>query len=290
MNARVAGLLTSCLMLGLPLAVGAQAPVKKITVAAADGLNLVCDVGGRGETALVFLHGWCGDRHYWKHQMEGFAREYRVVAVDQAGHGESGKERKEWTLAALAADVEAVVKDLGLKRVILVGHSMGGPVGLAAAKRLPGVVVAVIGADTLHNVEHKMPEEQVKKFMAAFETDFKGTMRAGLRMMLPEKTDAELVKSILTRAEAQDPKMALALMRELVKADTKVLLKEAKVPVRCINAAPGLPLAIATAPDVNKKYADFDVLIMEGVGHYPMLERPGEFNDKLREVLKGLGK
>src|SRR5262249_16268018 len=290
--ARPAVLLTCCLALSLPLHLGAQdgAPVKKMTVRAADGLNLVCDVGGKGETALVFLHGWGGDRQYWKHQMEAFAPEYRVIAVDQAGRGEAGKERKEWTLAGLAADVEAVVKELGLKRVILVGHSMGGPIGLAAAKRMPGVVIAVIGADTLHNVEHKMPEDQVKKFMDAFDKDFKGTMRGGLRMMLPEKTDAELVKSILSRAEAQDPKMALALMRDLVKADTKVLLKEAKVPVRCINAAPGLPLAIATAPDVNKKYADFDAVIMEGVGHYPMLERPGEFNDKLREVLKGLAK
>src|SRR5262245_16796776 len=40
-------------------------------------------------------------------------------------------------------------KTLGLKRVILVGHSMGGPVALAAAKRLPGTVVAVVGVDTL---------------------------------------------------------------------------------------------------------------------------------------------
>src|SRR5262249_13769393 len=126
--------------------------------------------------------------------------------------------------------------------------------------------------------------------MDAFDKDFKGTMRGGLRMMLPEKTDAELVKSILTRAEAQDPKMALPLMRDLVKTDTKVLLKEAKVPVRCINAAPGLPLAIASAPDVNKKSADFAAVIMGGVGHYPMLERRGEFNDKLRRVLRGLGK
>jgi pimeloyl-ACP methyl ester carboxylesterase len=82
----------------------------------------------------------------------------------------------------------------------------------------------------------------------------------------------------------------MALFRDLMNVDTKALMKEAKVPVRCINAAPGLQFAIATAPDINKKYADFDAVIMEGVGHYPMLERPGEFNQKLREVLKGLGK
>src|SRR5207237_10621616 len=144
------------------------------------------------DTSLVFLHGWCGDREYWKHQADAFAGDYRVVTLDQAGHGESGKDRKVWSAGGLAGDVEAVVKALGLKRVILVGHSMGGPVALLAAKRMPGTVVAVIGVDTLQNAEFKMPEEMTKKFLAAFEADFKGTMRAGLGGLLHEKTDPDL--------------------------------------------------------------------------------------------------
>jgi pimeloyl-ACP methyl ester carboxylesterase len=63
-------------------------------------------------------------------------------------------------------------------------------------------------------------------------------------------------------------------------------MKEARKPVRCINAAPEAMFAIPTAVDVNKKYADFDAVIMKGVGHFPMLEQPEEFNRKLREVLK----
>src|SRR5438874_8487484 len=188
MKARFTGMATSllglCFMASAALGDEADAkPVKK-TVRADDGLNLVCEVRGRGDTALVFLHGWCGDREYWKHQADAFAADYRVVTLDQAGHGESGKDRKAWTAASLAGDVEAVVKALGLKRVILVGHSMGGPVALLAAKRMPDTVVGVIGVDTIQNVEFKMPEEIRKTFMAAFEKDFKGTMRMGLEGML----------------------------------------------------------------------------------------------------------
>src|SRR6516225_1632434 len=114
-------------------------PFKK-TSRGDDGLEIVGEVRGRGDTALVFLHGSCGDREYWKHQVEVFAADYRVVAIDQAGHGESGKERKAWTADGLAGDVETVVKALALKRVVLVGHSMSGPVALLAAKRMPGTV------------------------------------------------------------------------------------------------------------------------------------------------------
>jgi pimeloyl-ACP methyl ester carboxylesterase len=289
MNARLTGMASSlaCLFLASAVVGGqpADKPVKK-TLRADDGLGLVCEIRGQGDTALVFLHGWCGDREYWKNQAEAFAAEYRIVTLDQGGHGESGKDRKVWSASGLAGDVEAVVKGLGLKRVILVGHSMGGPVALLAAKRMPGTVVAVIGVDTLHNAEFKMPEEARKQFMEAFDKDFKGTMQAGLNAMLAEKADAALKQWLVTRAAAQDPKMAMALMRDLSGLDTKALLKEARVPVRCINSAGGYQFFTPTAVEVNEKYADYGAVTIADVGHYPMLEKPAEFNQKLRDVLK----
>jgi pimeloyl-ACP methyl ester carboxylesterase len=289
MNARRTGLvcLISCLF-SVQAALGNDGDAKptKKTIRAEDGLSIVCEVCGKGDTALVFLHGWCGDREYWKHQVDVFAADYRVVTLDQAGHGESGKDRKDWSASGLAGDVEAIVKALGLKRVILIGHSMGGPVALMASKRMPGTVVAVVGVDTLQNAEFKMPEEVTKKFLEGFEKDFKGTMRTGFSGLLQEKADPDLKKWILTRAEAQDEKMALALMRDLTSLDVKPLLRDTKVPVRCINSAGGFQFFTPTSIEINKKYADFNAVLIEEVGHYPMLEKPGEFNQKLREVLK----
>ena len=290
MNMRLSSILSSIFCIGL-IASAALAeepdakPVKK-TIRADDGVNIVCEVRGKGDTALVFLHGWCGDHEYWKNQVDVFAPDYRIVTIDQAGHGESGKDRKSWTVNSLAADVETVVKALGLKHVILVGHSMGGPIGLLGAKLMPGTVVAVIGADTLQNVEFQMPEEARKQFMEAFEKDFKGTMRAGMAGLVNEKTDAEVKNWLAARAETQDPKMALGLMRDFTGLDQKKLLKEAKVPVRCINSAGGYQFFTPTAVDINKKYADYNAVLIDNVGHYPMLEKPAEFNQKLREVLK----
>src|SRR5262249_17784841 len=110
------------LMLLAPLALGAQGDAKpvKATARPPARLNIVYEVRGKGDTALVFLHGWCSDRASWKHQVDAFAGDYRVVAIDLGGHGESGKDRKQWSVTGLAGDVEAVVKELGLKRVVLV--------------------------------------------------------------------------------------------------------------------------------------------------------------------------
>jgi pimeloyl-ACP methyl ester carboxylesterase len=261
-------------------------PIKK-TFRAADGANLIGEVRGKGETALVFLHGWGGDREYWKNQVAVFAGDHRIVALDQAGHGESRTGRKDSNVNALAADVETVVKDLGLKRVILVGHSMGGPVALAAAKRLPGTVVAVIAVDTLHNAEEKFPAELAQKLLAEIEKDFKGTIRAGFFTgLLPEKADPELANWLAKKAEGQEPKMAVALMRDIFGLDNAKLLQEARVPVRCINSSGGYEFFKPITVDVNRKYADFAAVFIDAVGHYPMLEKPDEFNRDLREALK----
>jgi pimeloyl-ACP methyl ester carboxylesterase len=278
-----------CLLLAVGLVLhGAERGAKPAqkTIRAADGLNLVCEDRGKGDTALVFLHGWCGDHEYWKNQVNEFASDYRVVALDQAGHGESGKDRKQWTVSGLARDVESVAKALSLKRMVLIGHSMGGPVALMAAKELPGKVVAVIGVDTLQNAEFKMPEEVKQKFLADFDADFKGTLRTAMPGMVHEKTDPDLRRWILTKAQAQNQTMALGLMQDLSAIDPKELLKDAKVPVRCINSSGGFQFFTPTAIEINRKYADYNAVLIDGVGHYPMLEKPDEFNQKLREVLK----
>lgn len=289
MNVRIFALATLVTLAFHSIAIAGDTKPVKRTVKTHDGLTIVYEDRGKGDTALIFLHGWCGDREYWKHQAGAFADTYRVITVDQAGHGESGKERNPWTVKSLARDVETIAKTLSLDRVILVGHSMGGPVSLVASKMMPGRVVAVIGVDTLQNAEFKMPEETTKMFLAAFEKDFKGTMRGALDGMLGEKTDADLKKWLITRAEVQDPKMAVALIRNMTGLDHKVLLKEAKAPVRCINSGGGYKFYTPTDVKINKKYADYDAVTMSDIGHYPMLERPDEFNQKLRGVLKEFG-
>jgi hypothetical protein len=103
--------------------------------------------------------------------------------------------------------------------------------------------------------------------MDSVEKDFKGTLRTMFDGVFPEMAAAEVKKWLKTKAEGQDPKMAIALMRDLFGLDTKKLLTEAKVPVRCINSAGGFRSFIPTVVETNEKYADFDAVTMDGVGH-----------------------
>ena len=83
-----------------------------------DGIPLSFEVHGSGTPAPVFVHGWSCDRRYWRGQLAALADRHQVVAVDLAGHGESGGGRQRWTMAAFGDDVAAVVRHLGLGAVV----------------------------------------------------------------------------------------------------------------------------------------------------------------------------
>jgi len=85
---------------------------------------------GKGDTTLLFLHGWCIDGTYWKNQSDYFSKAYNVYAIDLPGFGKSKAERTNWTIEEYAKDVNAFIDAMNLKKVVIVGHSMSGEIML----------------------------------------------------------------------------------------------------------------------------------------------------------------
>ena len=161
-----------------------------------DGVRIAYEVRGKGSPALVFVHGWSCNRSFWADQMEPFSRQFTVVAVDLAGHGDSGRNRERWTIQSYGEDVAAVVKKLDLKRVILIGHSMGGDVIPEAALRLPGRVVGLIWLDTYKKLGKGRTPEEVQAFIAKLSPNFPEATRDLVRSMFVNTSDPALVERV----------------------------------------------------------------------------------------------
>ncbi len=256
-------------------------------VQAEDAVPLAYVDFGQGETSLVFVHGWCCDMLHWEAQLEEFKKDYRVVALDLGGHGASGAGRAQWTLESLGKDVQAVVEHLDLKQVILVGHSLGGPVSLIAAKQMPQRVRGIVGVDCLHDAEFEFTEEMLAGMLQAFDDDFAGSLEGSIRAGVQAEGSEALENWILERGLLVDRAAAVAIPRAYIGLNVGELLASAKVPVRCINS--GYPNAsMPTNVEVNQRYADFEVVLVEDAGHFVMLEQPAEFNALLRTFLEEL--
>lgn len=264
------------------IACGARsgAPVEG-TVASADGQEIRYAVEGTGDPAILFIHCWCCDRSYWKDQVPYFAKKYRVVTLDLAGHGASGLGRTEWTIPAFAADVAAVATKLDLKRAILVGHSMGGAVALEAARLLPGRAIGIVGVDNFQDFSEKYTPEQQAQFLGMFQANFAAAADGFVRGMFPAGADSGLVEAIATDIAGCPPEVALGAMKSLLAYDPAPALAELAIPIRNVNSDKW-----PTNVEGNKKLAkDYDAVIMPGYGHFLHREAPTEFNAILDRVI-----
>src|SRR5689334_13418767 len=86
-----------------------KAPVNVVS----KGETIAYDACGKGDTTLLFLHGWCINKDYWSPQRSAFCSRYKVVAIDLPGFGLSpGKNRSDWSFDNYADDVKAVIDQL----------------------------------------------------------------------------------------------------------------------------------------------------------------------------------
>ncbi len=252
-------------------------------VASAEGIPIYYTLQGAGSPALVFVHGWSTDGSYWSEQLDNFARSYQVVAVDLAGHGQSGLGRERWTMAAFGADVNAVVDKLGLQQVILIGHSMGGLVCVEAARLMPGKVIGIIGVDTLQDMGRAMTPDEVDAFVAPLRENFVAATQGFVRELFPEGADSHLIQRIADDMSSAPPEVGLGAIQEVLSHDLTPALKEIAVPVHCINAD-----YWPTNVEGNRRLnPGFQVTTMSGVGHFLYLEKPEEFNRLLATAIKG---
>jgi pimeloyl-ACP methyl ester carboxylesterase len=162
---------------------------------------------------------------------------------------------------------------------------MGGPIALEAARRMPDRVVAIVPVDTLQNVEAKVPPDQLDAVFKQMEADYKNATTSLLNQFFFSPTTPAAVKErVINATLAVRPEIAIPILKGVFSYDPTAAMREIKVPIRAINAD-----RVPTDLPVNRKYApQFDVMIIKGTGHYPMLEDPARFNQMLAEILRNL--
>jgi len=276
--------LIAILFAGLATSVLAESPAKTPTVKSADGLRIAYEVHGAGEPAVVLVHGWSCDRTYFEGQIEPLAKKYQVVSLDLAGHGESSPGRKNSTIASFGEDVAAVVRKLRLKRVVLVGHSMGGDVVVAAARLLEGRVVGLVWLDDYKEIGPGRSDADIEKFSARLRADFPGVADHVVRNLFRLDADPTLVERIARDMASAPPEVAIPSLESSFRYAREIpaALAGLKLPVIAINGDNGSTDAVSLAKHGVKS------VVMSGAGHFLMIEDPARFNPLLISAIEEL--
>jgi pimeloyl-ACP methyl ester carboxylesterase len=258
--------------------------IEKKTCPAPDGVKIVYSAAGKGEPALVFIHGGLANRGFWDGQLKAFADRYRVIALDLPGHGDSGINRKKWGMPEFGADVAAVCAAEKLNKIILIGNSLGGPVAIEAALLLPGKAIGVIGVDTFQSLDYSYTPEQARQRAEAFRNDYAGSMKEMVKGLFHKDASPELIADTERRMAKTSPEAAYQMFLSMGGYNPADSARKLTIPLRAING----DLYPTDFKAVRKIKPDFDAVIMAHTGHYPMLEFPEEFNRNLIEIVTRL--
>jgi pimeloyl-ACP methyl ester carboxylesterase len=250
-----------------------------------DGTPISYEVYGTGDPTLIFVHGWCCDSRYWREQVPEFSRKYRVVVLDLTGHGHSGMSRIIYSISSFGEDVKAVTEAVGGHKVILIGHSMGGPVIAEAARLMPERVIGLIGIDTFKNVESSPTKEVAKTVMAALEKNFPDACRQFIGRAFSPKTDPQLREWILSDMSSAPPQVALSVSNDMIgqsiTGETAKMFEDIRIPVMTING----DLESINYEANRKHMLSFDAVVIKEAGHFLMTARPDEFNKELQKTI-----
>lgn len=243
---------------------------------------------GEGDTTLLFLHGWCIDGTYWMNQLESFSKSYSVIAIDLPGFGQSKAKRTQWTVEEYAQDVTAFIDAMNLQHVVIVGHSMAGEIMLQMALGNNPKIVGIVGVDNFKSIDVVLPPEQLKQmndFFPLLEKDFKNAAPVYADLMLFHPTTSKEVKErVETDFAKNDPVIGygtIITQMQYSSADAQ-RLEQLPYKLYLINSD-GSPTNETGLKSHCKN--GFHVEPIAATGHYPMIEKPTEFNRALEKVL-----
>jgi pimeloyl-ACP methyl ester carboxylesterase len=265
-----------------------QVGLNNKTAISKDGTKIVYSVSGKGEPALVFIHGWCGSRAVWYRQVPYFAKKYKVIVLDLAGHGASGRQRKAYTQEAYGEDVAAVVNAEKVDKAILIGHSMSGTIILEANRLIKDKVIGLVAVDTLENFEYMATPEDKIKYIEPLKKDFVNNSGPFMRDMFDKNADPKLVELVVRNVARSNPEIAINTMEYYFDTPIIPLLADVNVPLWCLSADLWQQYQ---HPEINSKYLkSYHLRIMRGVGHFLMVEAPDEFNKQLDDIINQITK
>jgi pimeloyl-ACP methyl ester carboxylesterase len=268
-------------------------PAKKETSSIQrDGVTISYTSCGDHDTTLLFIHGWCINKEYWEPQVEHFCGRYKVVAVDLPGFGQSGKNRSNWSFDEYTDDIKAIIDQLYLKNVILIGHSMSGDIVLNVANKYPHSVIGLVGIDNLSEPSTPMSEEErkgVDSFFTMLSTHFDSVVNKYMKNdLFQPTTDKAIVSRVMNDVYGADSIIASKVLRELSFTGQKeqALMQGLPEKLWLVNS----DVRATVKLDSLNKYCRHgcNVVFVHGTGHYPMIEKPDEFNAALEKVFAAI--
>ena len=266
-----------------------------LTPALAQGARAI-DVDGRtlhamdrGEgRPILFVHGWLGSGDAWSRQMAYFAASHRVVALDLTGFGDSDKpdvDAIEYDHALWDADIAAVIEQLDLDDVVLVGHSSGASSVVSYAARHPERVSALVLIDSIPLAPSEISREQGSDFSAMVLGGYDGFVEGIAAAVLSEPQGEPFRADLVADARRTSAEIAVESYWNWLLPDRRPLLDEIGVPTLVIHGSDDAIIPLPVGRALAQSLANAELHVIPRRGHAPHMTHPDLVNVLIRRFL-----
>lgn len=250
---------------------------------------------GHGEPTLVLAHGFGSDQTAWRHQVEAFSPDHRMVLFDHLGCGKADLSgyhpRRYSTLERYAEDVLTIYDSLGLSDTIYIGHSAGGMIGLLACLAQPSafraLVLVGVSPRFLDDRDYRggFTQDDLNALYAVMASDYLGWANGFAPVVMANSERPELGREFARTLGSMRPNIAQSAARLLFEADIRDRLAAVTQPVLVLQPRHDPLVPTQVAEYVAAELPRGQLRILEAQGHLPHLSAPDQVTAAIRNFL-----
>ncbi|PLS18791.1 alpha/beta hydrolase [Bacillus sp. M6-12] len=238
---------------------------------------------------IVLLHGFAGSKLYWEKVIPEFDDSHRVIVPDFPGHGDSRMGQEQYSIEEMADIIKELLEYIGVSKVTMFGHSMGGYVTLAFADKYPELLDGF-------SLVHSTANSDSREAKAGRESNAKKVVEEGLDILIhglapklfaPDnveqcKDEINQVKKIGLSTSIKGTVNALLAMKE--RRERNDVLENTDLPVLLV--AGEYDQVIPPEKTFSVEKPNIEHHLIHGAGHMSMYEKPEELIKAMKQFLE----
>ena len=229
---------------------------------------------------VFFVHGAGGGQFTWGYQKGFFEKQFSPIIIELPGHGELGGEGED-EIGKYAEHVYSFLKALGLRKIFLVGHSMGGAISQTLALTHPEMIKGIVLAGTGARLK------VLPMILNGIKTDFKETVPKIVQFAYSRKTPSELIERGVNDMMRCRPEVLYGDFLACDRFDFMNELEKINLPTLILCGDEDELTPVKYSQFLHERIKGSKLEILPHAGHMVMMEAPEAFNQKVGEFIIG---
>jgi len=248
--------------------------------------NNVSLSGPVGAQPMVFAHGFGCDQSMWRHVVPAFEDDYRIVLFDHVGAGNSDhsaySHAKYDSLQAYAEDLLELLRELELRDVVFVGHSVSSVIGVLAAAAEPErfAKLVLVGPSPRYIDDDGyvggFTREDIEGLLESLDSNYLGWSQAIAPVIMGTEQPPELQEELTNSFCRTDPEIARHFARVTFLSDNRADLPRVTTPTLVLQCSDDVIAPRAVGEYVHRRIPGSTLVLLEATGHCPNLSAPDE--------------